>query len=124
MTFQLKKEFRFEAAHQLPLHDGACRNLHGHSYRFILEVRGPLIESGPKTGMVMDYKDISAVGKEIVAKLDHTFLNDHFDFHTTAENLSKWAYDFCKPRIPLLYSVTFCETESSSARFCPYECGT
>ncbi|NES98612.1 MAG: 6-carboxytetrahydropterin synthase QueD, partial [Desertifilum sp. SIO1I2] len=26
------KEFRFEAAHHLPHHDGKCRRLHGHSW--------------------------------------------------------------------------------------------
>lgn len=34
------KEFRFEAAHRLPRHDGKCRRPHGHSYVLWVEVEG------------------------------------------------------------------------------------
>jgi 6-pyruvoyltetrahydropterin/6-carboxytetrahydropterin synthase len=119
--FTITKEFRFEAAHMLPQHDGKCRNLHGHGYQFTVEVRGGLIESGPKTGMVMDYKDIGAVGKEIVEKFDHTYLNDILGDSTTAEFLSQWMYAYAKLKLPQLWAVTVKETESTSSRYAPLE---
>ena len=50
------KEFTFEAAHQLPHHEGKCRRLHGHSFRgrvYVMSDR--LHNSGSETGMVMDF---------------------------------------------------------------------
>ena len=37
---RLTKEFSFEAAHLLEGYDGACREIHGHSYRLFVTVRG------------------------------------------------------------------------------------
>lgn len=68
---KIAKEFRWEMGHRLPKHDGACRNLHGHSYRMVVEVEG---EVDPDTGMVIDFADISAKVKPFLAELDHAFL--------------------------------------------------
>lgn len=59
----------FEAAHLLPRYDGPCGNLHGHSYKLELTLEGP------QTGnfdMVMDFKDLKKMIKEIVP--DHKFM--------------------------------------------------
>ena len=67
--FQLKKQFRFEASHQLIGHDGKCARLHGHSWIGYLILEGKeLTMVGPKTGMLIDYGTISAVVKPIVEK--------------------------------------------------------
>ncbi|WDC84441.1 6-carboxytetrahydropterin synthase [Caloramator sp. mosi_1] len=49
----VSKEFNFEAAHMLSEHQGDCKNLHGHSYKMIVEVTGDI-----KNGMVIDFKDL------------------------------------------------------------------
>ena len=106
----------------LPYHDGKCRGLHGHSYKFFLEVRGGLVPSGPKKSMVVDFKDMGVVGKEIVLKLDHTYLNDVLGFEdTTAERISLWIFNFAKDLLPNLWAVSVKETESSLARYAPIE---
>ena len=68
---KIAKEFRWEMGHRLPLHEGACKNLHGHSYRMVVEVEG---EVNPETGMVIDFADISAKVKPFLNELDHAFL--------------------------------------------------
>lgn len=73
---KIGKEFRWEMGHRLPNHDGECRNLHGHSYRMVVEVEGAIDED---TGMVLDFGDISKVVKPIVAELDHAFLCQESD---------------------------------------------
>ena len=89
MKTSLTKQFKFEAAHSLPNHDGKCKNLHGHSYVLEVTVTGPITTGGPKDGMVMDFADISAVvDLEIIAQWDHQFLNDILPFTTSAENLA------------------------------------
>jgi len=109
--FTVTKEFRFEAAHALPhLPEGhKCRRLHGHSYKFRVEVDGELDERG----FVIDYAEISAEVNPVVDYLDHKNLNDLFDFHTSAENLAKWIFDEVSKSIPVARIVLF-ETANTS----------
>ncbi|MFI3320507.1 MAG: 6-carboxytetrahydropterin synthase [Rikenellaceae bacterium] len=77
MKIRLTKEFSFESAHALEGYDGACREIHGHSYRLFVTVKGePIADlSHPKCGMVMDFGELKRiVNKEVVARLDHAFV--------------------------------------------------
>jgi 6-pyruvoyltetrahydropterin/6-carboxytetrahydropterin synthase len=81
MRTSVTRSFRFEAAHQLPWHEGACRNLHGHSYRLEVTVEGPIGDQG----LVIDFADVKAVvGREVIDRYDHRYLNDLLD-NPTAE---------------------------------------
>ena len=74
---RLTKEFSFESAHALDGYDGLCREIHGHSYRLFVTIKGePVSEEGnPKLGMVMDFGDLKRiVNGEIVDRLDHSFV--------------------------------------------------
>ncbi len=75
MHMKITKEFRWEMGHRLPLHDGACRNVHGHSYRLRVEVEGAVDEQG----MIIDFNHISAAVKPFITKLDHAFLCEESD---------------------------------------------
>lgn len=92
----LTKEVRFEAAHQLPGHQGKCANLHGHSYKLEVTVRGPVkqVPGASDDGMVMDFADLSAIIRQsVIHPLDHQFLNDAIGVRSTAENLVFWIWD-------------------------------
>ena len=81
---RLTKEFSFESAHALDGYDGKCREIHGHSYRLFVTVKGcPIADpASPKCGMVMDFGDLKRiVGREVVDRLDHSFV-----LRDTAEN--------------------------------------
>ncbi len=54
----ISKRFTFETSHRLRFHEGACRNLHGHSYALTVHVAGDRKTSGPATGMVVDFKTL------------------------------------------------------------------
>lgn len=76
-VIRLTKEFTFEAAHMLEGYDGLCREIHGHSYRLFVTVKGkPESDpSSPKLGMVMDFGILKRiVGQQIVDRLDHAFM--------------------------------------------------
>ena len=74
---RLTKEFSFESAHALWGYDGKCREIHGHSYRLFVTIKGEPIsdEQNPKLGMVMDFGELkSIVAQEITDRLDHSFV--------------------------------------------------
>lgn len=76
-VIRLTKEFSFEAAHALDGYDGPCREIHGHSYRLFVTVRGlPSEETrDPKCGMVMDFGVLKRiVHEEIVSRFDHALV--------------------------------------------------
>lgn len=98
------KEFRFEAAHRLPFHQGKCRHLHGHSYKIIVELEG----EPDQNGFVIDFNEIKNRINPYIQELDHSTIisvEDHelknvFDekgwryslmpYDSTAENLCKY----------------------------------
>ena len=74
---RLTKEFSFESAHALDGYEGACREIHGHSYRLLVTVRGcPSTEGGASDeGMVMDFGELKRiVTQQVVARMDHAFV--------------------------------------------------
>lgn len=118
--FRLSKEFQFEASHRLDGHDGKCANLHGHTWRLIVEIAGEeLIEVGPKAGMLMDYSDLKAIVQPIVEEsLDHRHLNVTLATNRpTSEFVARWAYQQLKPRLSNLTAVTICETCTTACRY-------
>lgn len=98
---RIAKEFRWEMGHRLPEHFGLCKNIHGHSYKMIVEFEGEL----DKNQMVIDYYDVEKIINPVIEKLDHAFMvnaNDKVvleflekmnskkvlvDFNSTAENI-------------------------------------
>jgi 6-pyruvoyltetrahydropterin/6-carboxytetrahydropterin synthase len=112
---QIRKLFRFEAAHVLPHHPGKCSRLHGHSYRFEVAVEGPLQTTGPAQGMVVDFDDIAAVVRpHVVERLDHSSLNDVLP-NPTAEHIALWIWDELAPRLAGLSEIVVWETATACA---------
>lgn len=74
---RVTKEFSFEMAHALVGYDGPCREIHGHSYKLFVTVKGkPITDpSDPKYGMVIDFGEIKhIVNHAIVQRYDHAFI--------------------------------------------------
>lgn len=121
---QITCEFNFEASHQLRREDwseaensavfGSCARLHGHSYRLLVTLRGPI---DPDTGMVSNFRDVKRVVRErVVARLDHAHLNGVVGGLTTAENLCYWIAGQLLPEFGgLLSQITLWETRTAYA---------
>jgi len=89
---QICKRFHFDSAHYLPCHEGRCKHLHGHRWVVEVKIDGPLQDTGPQRGMVIDFKEFDAIVKPIIDGLDHKVLNDIFLTDPTAEQISRWMY--------------------------------
>ena len=117
------KRFTFEASHNLIGYDGPCSNLHGHSYKLYVTVSGcvNMVSDNVTDCMVIDFKDIkSIVKKEVVDKLDHTYLNEVFT-QPTAEVMAVLIFETLKNAFPkdcTLEKIRLYETEDSYAEVC------
>ena len=107
---KVAKEFRWEMGHRLPEHFGNCKNIHGHSYKMIVEFEGEM----NKDEMIIDFYDIDKIIKPLIEKLDHAFMvnkNDRdvieflekikskmlvVDFNSTVENICKYVLEEIK----------------------------
>ena len=81
---KIAKEFRWEMGHRLPEHFGLCKNIHGHSYKMIVEFEGEL----DKNQMVIDYYDMEKIINPVIEKLDHSYMVNKED-KTVLEFLEK-----------------------------------
>lgn len=118
----LTKQFRFEAAHHLPQHDGKCRRVHGHSWVGEVEVRGGQLQThGPKVDMLLDYGDIGTALAPLVANvLDHHDLNATTGLaNPTSEALAVFVFEHLAPMLPGLRAITIEETCTTRCRYEP-----
>jgi len=139
---RITREFNFEMAHALWNYDGACKNIHGHSYRLFVTLSGiPITDpDNPKFGMVLDFKDLNELVKgPIVDFLDHSLVlymasdGEHldpvkkmyekvhvFDFQPTCENLVLYIAETIRsllgPTLEL-HAVKLYETATSYAEW-------
>ncbi len=90
---RITKIFTFETAHVLYNYDGKCKNMHGHSYKLFVTVKGNVINDleNTKNGMVVDFGDIKTIVKEEVVDLfDHAVLvNGQSPHKILGDNLTK-----------------------------------
>lgn len=106
---RVKRSFAFEAAHRLPRHPGACRELHGHSYRLVVTVDRPVDR---ESGLAIDFSQLKAiVTREVLERLDHRYLNDLID-NPSAEVIAEWIWRRLAEPLPGLVEVELGETAS------------
>lgn len=63
-------ERTFDAAHRLAFHEGACCNLHGHTYRAMLSVTG----YPDRDGLVLDFSTLNQLLENVLRSWDHTVI--------------------------------------------------
>lgn len=114
-------ETHFSSAHQLRGYKGGCEKLHGHNWKVQVYV---LAERLNEIDIAMDFRELRQIAEEVVAPLDHGFLNDVFPFtekNPSSENIAKWIYDSLKKRLSdssvNLSGVTVWESETASATY-------
>jgi 6-pyruvoyltetrahydropterin/6-carboxytetrahydropterin synthase len=110
MKTSVVRSMRFEAAHHLPWHPGACSRVHGHSYSLEVAVSGDLDERG----VVLDFDDLGAVlAAEVSERFDHRDLNEVLD-NPTAERIAQRIWVLLEPIVPGLDWLRLWETPDCS----------
>lgn len=72
---KIGKEYHWEMSHRLPFHKGGCYNIHGHSYKMLVELTGEIDENG----MLLDYYSVDAIISPILNEYDHALILDNED---------------------------------------------
>jgi 6-pyruvoyltetrahydropterin/6-carboxytetrahydropterin synthase len=74
--------------------------------------------------LAIDFHDLKRIANEIVAPLDHAFLNDIFPFtekNPSSENIAKWIFESMKKKINddniRMSAVTVWESDTASASY-------
>ena len=113
----LRREFTFEAAHNLVEYHGKCERLHGHTYRLAVMLEG----TPDKEGMILDYVILKKIVQDIIlSEMDHAYLNEIVP-QPSAENLARYVFQkldgVLKGPNYSLYEVQLWETVNSSCIF-------
>jgi 6-pyruvoyltetrahydropterin/6-carboxytetrahydropterin synthase len=139
-VIRITKEFDFEMAHALLGYDGPCKNIHGHSYKLKVSVKGSVKTgtSDSDEGMVVDFGIIKKIVKDLIVDVyDHALvLNDKMEinvsqfefmnklirvpFQPTCENLLIYYADLIKKELPQNLTLTYLflrETPTSYAEW-------
>ena len=137
---RITKEFKFEMAHALFGYDGLCKNIHGHSYRLWVTIKGNILKevNHTKDGMVLDFSILKNIVKpELIDKYDHSLVlnanSPHADinlsafekvyflpYQPTSENLVSDFARVIKDKLPdgiSLQKVILSETATSFAEW-------
>lgn len=119
--YEVTVEVSFAAAHQLRGYKGNCENMHGHNWRVQVNVMAERLND---IDIAMDFRDLKKTTREVIAPLDHAFLNDVFPFtekNPSSENIAKWIFDSLRKKINgdglSVAAVTVWESDTSSASY-------
>ena len=119
--YELMVETSFSSAHQLRGYKGECEKLHGHNWKIQVHV---VAEKLNEIDMAIDFHKLKDLVGEVIAPLDHGFLNELFPFtekNPSSENIAKWIFDSLKKKVNdgnlRLSAVTVWESEATSATY-------
>lgn len=97
--YEISVEEHFDAAHFLRGYKGKCEALHGHRFRVVAKVKATGLDD---TGMAYDFTELKQHLRDILAKYDHTCLNDvpPFDkINPSSENVAAAIYAELQDRL-------------------------
>lgn len=116
--FEVRIEAGFAAAHRLVHYNGKCERLHGHNYKVRVWAEGENLGEG---GMLVDFGILKRALGDIIARLDHSDLNEipQFADDPSAERIARYIFEgilAAHPELPLS-AVDVFETDTSMARY-------
>jgi len=118
--FSVVVETHFWSSHRLTLPSGAKEPLHRHNWAVTAQVASSRLND---TGLVMDFRRLRQLIRDIVAELDNEDLRKLEFFrrnNPSAENVAKFIYEELKPKLPegvRLDRVRVVEEPGCSAEF-------
>ena len=97
--YQISVEQDFDAAHFLRGYHGKCEALHGHRFRVVIKVKSSQVDD---IGIAYDFRVLKQHLADILARFDHTCLNDMPPFdkiNPSSENIASTIYKELQPKL-------------------------
>ena len=97
--YQISVEQHFDAAHFLRGYQGKCEALHGHRFRVVIKIKASRVDN---IGIAYDFVELKQQLGDILARFDHTCLNDVSPFdkiNPSSENIASIIYNELKPKL-------------------------
>ena len=97
--YQITVEQHFDAAHFLRDYQGKCESMHGHRYRVLAKIKASELN---EIGIAYDFTVLKKHLADIIAKFDHTCINEVKPFDTinpSAENIAVTIYNELQTRL-------------------------
>ena len=97
--YEITVEKHFEAAHFLRGYQGKCEAMHGHRYGVVVKIEAIKLND---IGLAYDFTDVKRHLNDILARYDHSCLNDvpPFDkINPSAENIAATIYEEFKGKL-------------------------
>jgi 6-pyruvoyltetrahydropterin/6-carboxytetrahydropterin synthase len=97
--YYITVEQHFDAAHFLRGYQGKCEALHGHRFLVLVTVQASQLD---EVGMAYDFSVLKKQVGDILARFDHTCLNDIPPFtkiNPSSENIASTVFKKLKPKL-------------------------
>ena len=91
--YEVKIVTQFAAAHRLENFYGKCESLHGHNWKVEVFLAGNTLD---RAGLLLDFGVIKSRTNEVLAEIDHQYLNElaaFRDCNPSSENLARYLYE-------------------------------
>jgi len=137
--YSVTKSFKIPIGHRLSLHEGLCKNIHGHNIKIDVEVSSRRLND---KFMVIDFYDLKKIVNEVLDIWDHSLLLNQMDYEIsnnimnvqekifyfsigdpTSENMCFVLYNLLYEKIQqfdpvlTLKSITIWESDESKAKY-------
>lgn len=105
---KVTKEITFDVAHMLSYYQGKCANLHGHTYKLQVTLKGDVDN---EAHMVLDFNILKDVlNQSVIDVFDHAIIFSDPKLRNEAENnLYIWAKTYGKKYAVIPNGKTTCE---------------
>jgi 6-pyruvoyltetrahydropterin/6-carboxytetrahydropterin synthase len=119
--YEVKIITDFAAAHNLRNFRGKCENLHGHNWKVEVVLRGNRLDA---SGVLMDFGEVKQATREVLADLDHHYLNDLAYFkerNPSSEYIAQYLFEHLSQRLNndhcRIYTISAWESANSCATY-------
>lgn len=119
--FEVYVKTHFSAAHRLCGYPGDCARVHGHNW--IVEVHVKCSELN-EVGIAMDFRDIKQAARQVLARMDHSDLNEFppfRDLNPSSENIARYLFQELSRVINTdtvqVSKIKVCETPGAGAYY-------
>jgi 6-pyruvoyltetrahydropterin/6-carboxytetrahydropterin synthase len=119
-VYALTVRTSFSAAHRLREYDGNCERLHGHNWQVEVTVASEVLDD---QGIALDFRAIKSAVNDLLAGLDHRYLNEVSPFdrlNPSSENLARYLFEEMEKKVPppaRMARVTVWESEDARAEY-------